>query len=83
MYNLFTVLSLRKFLFILLAMLQKIGSQICYSLEPVHIVSYYIKWVETSWTYSTVNTRVEVDCIYHPAPRMVVFIYHISYVALS
>ena len=23
--------------------------------DPVYIVSYYIKWVKTSWTYSTIQ----------------------------
>mgnify|MGYP001295737045 CR=1 FL=1 len=31
------------------------------SSDPFYIVSYYIKWVTTSWTYSTLKT-VRFDC---------------------
>ena len=29
------------------------------SSDPFHIVSYYIKWVTTSWTYSTMETTLK------------------------
>ena len=30
------------------------------SSDPFYIVSYYIKWVTTSWTYSKINYKTEI-----------------------
>ena len=39
------------------------------SSDPFYIVSYYIKWVTTSWTYSIYLTEGTVTLV--PPPQMV------------
>ena len=52
------------------------------SIEPFYIVSYYIKWVTTSWTYSS-RTYPCVDKNQHPkhtiCSRSLDLIYIVSY----